>query len=168
MSPSKRSIIHLFAFLAIGAGTLWTTAYSQVFGTASNTITVIVQPITVLQLSAGIVNLTISGSNAIAGQDQMTTTDQTSSLSWGTNSSLQKITASTSLATPLYTLELVAVNPTSGTAASQMTLSTTAADLVLNIGRTSGSCALLYTGIALASQGTGSDAHTITFTVQAQ
>jgi hypothetical protein len=49
-----------------------------------------------------------------------------------------------------------------------VTLSTSAQDLLLNIGRSSGSCTLLYTGIALASQGTGNDVHVITFTVAAQ
>jgi len=144
------------------------SALGQTYGTTSNRITVKVQAITVLQINAGIINLTINGSNAVAGQNQMTTTDQSSTLAWGTNSSTKKITASTSLASPKYTLQLVAVNPTVGTAASQVTLSTTANDFLLNIGRSSGTCGLLYTAIALASQGTGTDSHTVTFTVQTQ
>jgi hypothetical protein len=131
-------------------------------------MTVTVQAITVLQVSAGIVNLSISGSNAIAGQDQMMVTDQSSSLLWGTNSSLRKITVKTNLAAPKFTLKVVSVNPTVGRATAEATLSTTATDFLINIGRSSGSGALLYTGIALASQGTGTDSHTITFTVQAQ
>jgi hypothetical protein len=142
--------------------------YSQTYGTATNAITVKVQAITIVQITGSIVNLTVSGSNAIAGQNQMMTTDQTSTLSWGINSSLKKITVNTSLAAPKFTLQLVAVSPTVGTAASQVTLSTTANDLVLNIGRSSGSCGLLYTAVALASQGTGTDSHTITFTVVTQ
>jgi hypothetical protein len=65
-------------------------------------------------------------------------------------------------------LKIVAVNPTAGNAAAEVTLTTTASDFLTNIGRSSGSCGLLYTAIALASQGTGTDSHTITFTVQAQ
>jgi hypothetical protein len=149
-------------------GILPSLGIGQTYGTATNTITVKVQTITVLQISAGIINLNISGSNAIAGQDQMMATDQSSTLSWGINSSLKKITVNTSLAVPKFTLQLVALNPTAGTAASQVTLSTTANDLLTNVGRSSGSCGLLYTAIALASQGTGTDAHTITFTVQTQ
>ena len=158
----------LFLSVAFFLTTVPKCALSQTYGTASNTITVKVQVITVLQINIGIVNLNITGANAVAGQDQMMTTDQSSTLSWGTNSSLKKITVNTSLASPKFTLELVAVNPTAGTAASQVTLSTTANDFLLNIGRTSGSCGLLYTAVALASQGTGTDAHTITFTVQSQ
>ncbi|MGB2868905.1 MAG: hypothetical protein WBD36_10665 [Bacteroidota bacterium] len=144
------------------------TAWGQVYGTANHTVTVTVATLSYLQVNLGTVNLDISGANAVAGQNSMSVTDQTSSLSWGTNSSLQKITASTSLAAPLFSLKLLAVTPTTGVAAPEVTLTTTAADLVLNVGRSKGSCTLKYTGIALASQGTGSDAHTVTFTVLAQ
>jgi hypothetical protein len=149
-------------------GFLPSFGFGQTYGNATNIVTVNVQPVTVLQISSGIINLSIAGSNAVAGQDQMMTTDQTSTLLWGTNSSLKKITASTSLAAPLFTLKLVALSPTVGTSAPQVTLSTTANDLLLNIGRSSGSCGLQYTAVALASQGTGTDSHTITFTVQTQ
>jgi hypothetical protein len=110
----------------------------------------------------------ISDVNAVAGEDMMTVTDQNSRLLWGTNSSGRKITASTSLVAPLFRLALVAVSPTAGTAAPEITLSTIPRDLLLNIGRTSGSCSLRYTGTALASQGVGTDVHSITFTVQSQ
>jgi hypothetical protein len=160
--------VYATALFVILLGLLPNSGFGQTYGTATNTITVKVQVITVLQISAGIINLNISGSDAIAGQDQMMTTDQTSTLLWGTNSSLKKITVNTSLATPKYTLQLVALNPTVGTAAAQVTLSTIANDLLTNIGRSSGSCGLLYTAIALASQGTGTDSHTITFTVTTQ
>lgn len=131
----------------------------------TNSITVIVQPITVVQVSVGILSFSFSGSNAIAGQDQMILADQTSTLSWGTNSSSKKITVSTDLSSPKYTLQIEAVSPTAGVAASPATLSTVAADLITGIGRSMGSCSLRYTVIALASQGTGTDSHTITFTV---
>ena len=158
----------LYALFVVILGILPQNVFGQTYGTATNRITVKVQTITVVQIIGSIVNLNISGSNAIAGQDQMMTTDQTSTLSWGTNSSLKKITVNTSLASPKFTLQLMTVNPTIGTAASQVTLSTTANDLLLNIGRSSGTCGLLYTAIALASQGTGTDSHTITFTIQTQ
>ncbi len=143
-------------------------SYAQTYGTANHRVTVTVNAITVLQLSSGIINLAISGSNAIAGQDQMTVTDQSSTLSWGTNSSLRKVTVNSNVAAPKFTLKVVAVNPTSGNATSEVTLTTSAADFILNIARSSGTCGLLYTGIALASQGTGTDSHTITYTVAAQ
>ena len=152
-------------FLLLCCFSMPQVAQGQVFGTASNSITVVVQPITYVQVTVGILNLSFSGTNAVAGQDQMTLTDQTSTLMWGTNSSSKKITVKTSLASPKYTLQLEAVSPTAGVSAGQLTLTTTAKDLITGMGRTMGSCALLYKVTALASQGTGADAHTITFTI---
>jgi hypothetical protein len=114
------------------------------------------------------VNLSITGAAAVAGQNQMSVVDQSTTLYWGVNTTPKKITAVSNLASPKYTLQLVALNPTQGTAAAQSTVDNTAADLVLNIGLTKGSCTLQYTGIALASQGTGSDSHTVTFTITTQ
>ena len=167
-SSVGRVDFRLWLLVAVLVSTGYRETECQVYGSAGHTVTVDVQPVTVLQLNAGIVNLSITGTEAVAGQNQMIVTDQTSTLLWGTNSSQKKITVNTSLASPLYTLKILAVSPTVGTAAAEVTLSTIASDLVLNIGRNSGSCQLRYTGIALASQGTGTDAHTITFTVQTQ
>ena len=138
------------------------------YATSSHTVTVVVSTITLIQVSSGVVNLTVSGANAVAGQDLMTVVNQGTSLLWGINSSMKKITVATSLAAPLFSLKLRALNPTQGTAAPQVTLSPISADFLLNVGRSSGNCSLEYTAEALASQGTGSDLHTITFTVQSQ
>lgn len=143
-------------------------AGAQVFGTDAHTVTVQVAPITSVRVTGGSVNLNISSANAVAGEDQMSVSDQSTSLLWGTNSSLRKISVSTSLAAPKYMLQLLALNPSTGTAAPEVTMSAASRDLLLNIGRSSGSCTLRYTGIALASQGTGNDVHVITFTVAAQ
>ena len=141
---------------------------AQIYGTDFHTVTVTVQPIAVLQVTSGTVNLTIDGSTAVAGQDQMTVIDQTTSLLWGVNSSNQKITVASSLVSPMFALKLAAVSPTQGVAAPEVTLNAVTSDLLLGIGRSSGSCTLRYTGVALASQGTGSDPHSITFTIVAQ
>lgn len=141
--------------------------YGQ-FGVSSHTVTVQVSQLSYLQVNGGAVNLNITSANSTAGQDQMTLTEQSTSLQWGTNKGTQKVTAVSNLVTPNYTLKLVALSPTVGTAAAEFTLNSTANDLLLDIGRSAGSCTLKYTGIALASQGTGSDAHTITFTIQTQ
>ncbi len=144
-------------------------AFAQTFGSDFHTVTVQVSPITVMQLSPpGAVTLPISGADAVAGQDQMSASIEPTQLLWGTNSSLRKITVSTGLATPLFTLSIAAINPTVGTAISQFEVNTTAKDLLRDIGRSSGRCTLRYTGTALASQGTGTDLHLITFTIQAQ
>jgi len=151
------------------AGLLLHTQNAQAqIGSDSHTATVQVSTITAVQVSSGTVNMNIMGASIVAGQDQMSIVDQTTSLLWGINSSTKKITVNSNLASPIFTLKVLAFSPTVGTAASEVTLNTTAADFMLNVGKSSGSCTLKYTGIALASQGTGSDAHTITFTVQTQ
>jgi hypothetical protein len=144
------------------------SARAQVYGTGAHTVTVQVSVITAVRVTVGTVNLNISNANVVAGQNQMSVTDQSTSLLWGTNSSARKIAVSTSLVAPKYTLKLLALNPTQGTAAPEVTLSSASRDLLLNIGRSTGSCTLRYTGTALASQGTGNDVHVITFTVQTQ
>lgn len=159
------SRIQTLALMIVCGGGL-VSLHSQT--TAGHTVTVQVSPITMLQVSSGTVNMTIDGSNALAGQDVMTTTNTSTSLLWGINSSLKKITVQTSLVSPKFTLKLVALTPSQGSAAPEVTLSAGAGDLLLNVGRSKGDCTLQYSGIALASQGTGSDAHTITFTIQAQ
>ncbi len=143
-------------------------AFAQSFGSDFHTVTVQVNPITVMQVSAGSVMLSLTGADAVAGQDQMTASDASTQLLWGTNSSLRKITAGTSLATPLYTVNLVALNPTVGIAGPEFPLNTAAQDLLRDIGRSSGRCTLRYTASVLASQGTGTDLHIITFTILAQ
>jgi hypothetical protein len=163
----QRAIIIMGAVLLATAVTS-VPARSQVFGTDNHTVTVQVAQITVIDLTVGAVGLTMANGTIIAGQDMMTVQNQTSQLRWGTNSSGRKITVRTSLAVPLFQLNLQAVNPTRGTAAPEITLSTVSQDLLLNVGRSMGSCYLRYTGIALASKGIGTDNHVITFTVQAQ
>jgi len=136
--------------------------------TAHHTVTVVVQTITLLQINVGTVALNITGAGLIAGQNQMTATDQSTTISWGTNSSLKKITVNTNLAAPIFAMKVLALNPTVGTAATEVTLSTVASDLIINIGRSSGTSSLQYTGVALASQGVGKDTHSITYTIQSQ
>jgi hypothetical protein len=158
-----RFIIALFV-LSVPAG----EAVAQVYGSGNHTVTVQVSVITKLSVTAAAVNLNVTSANAVAGQNAMTVSNQSSQILWGVNSSLRKITARSNLAAPTFQVQLVAVNPTRGTAAAQQILSTTAKDLLLNIGRSLGSATLGYSATVLASQGTGTDAHTITFTITAQ
>lgn len=133
-----------------------------------HTVMVVVQPVSVLQTSVSTVQLPLNGAGLTAGQDAMSVSDQTTVLLWGTNSSLQKISVRTNLTAQKFVTKALAVAPTAGTAASEVTLSAVDKDLVLAVGRSAGSATIRYTGIALASQGTGSDIHTITFTIVAQ
>lgn len=137
-------------------------------GTDAHTVTVQVDQITLLAVDLGSVNLTVDGSTALPGQDEMIVVDQSSLLLWGTNASAQKITVGTSLAAPLFTLQVVALSPSAGTPAPEQVLATVAADFLRDIGLSSGSAQIRYTGVALASQGAGTDTHVITFTVVAQ
>jgi hypothetical protein len=142
---------------------------AQTYGSRSHTVTVNVATITNVAVSSGSVSLTIALANVTAGVDLMgPVTNTATTLLWGINSSLKKITARTNLAAPNYILKVLAVSPTTGTAAPEVTLSTTATDFMTNVGRSSGTCTLQYSGYALASKGVGSDSHTITFTIIAQ
>ncbi len=139
---------------------------AQVYGSRSHNVTVNVATINVVAVSAGSVSLTIGLADVTAGVDLMgPATNSATSLLWGSNSSLKKITVRTNLAAPMYTLKILAVSPTAGTAAPEVTLSTIDTDFMTNVGRSSGSCTLQYSGFALASAGVGTDSHTVTFTI---
>ena len=165
----RRRAAHLAFAAALVAVIISTpTASAQIFDTGTHTINIQVSPITVLAVQGGAVTLNVTDANVTAGVDAMTVQDQSTRLAWGTNSSARKITAQTSLAAPLFELRLVALSPTRGNPGPEMLLGTAPKDLMLNIGRSRGSCTLRYTGTALASEGIGTDSHTITFTVTTQ
>jgi hypothetical protein len=137
---------------------------------ASHTATVNVSQIAVVGVSSGVVSLSITGAGVVAGVNQMTATDQSTTMSWGANTSTAKIAVKTSLVVQKYTLQVQAINITgvpssSGITAPVVTLTTTSTDFMTGIGLKRGTCNLLYTGTALASAGVGSDSHTITFTI---
>ena len=143
-------------------------ASGQTFGTDAHTVRVSILPIASVNLSVGAVSLDLANGTIIPGQDQMAITDESTILSWGINSANRKITASTSLSAPLFQLKMAALSPTRGTPAPEFVVSTVAQDVLLDVGKSTGTCAIRYTGTALASQGPGTDSHVITFTVQTQ
>ena len=155
----------LMVFAAILGG--GNSAYCQ-FGSDSHSVTVVVQQITIVQTNVGSIAMQITSTDAIAGQDLMSISNQTGILLWGTNVSSMKTTVSTNLLTPLYTLKVGAINPTQGTPTPEVILSTTPTDFLRDIGRSSGTCSILYTGIASAQTPSGTDSHVITFTIQSQ
>ena len=125
-----------------------------------------VSTINELSITGGNFTLTISA--ATAGSNPTDATDNTTTdLNWTTNAASKKITVATSLAAPTFTLKVVAQTVTGGTAAAEVTLSTIAANFVTGIATTTGSCDLSYTAQATAAQGTGSDAHVVTYTLTA-
>ena len=134
--------------------------------TASHTVTVTVSAINEVSISGGNVSLAINSgsSSGPATASDATTAD----LLWSTNESNKKITVATSLATVDYPLTVEALNVTGGTSGGQVTLSTTAQDLVTGISLTSGTADLSYEASAAASAGVGSNAHTVTYTITAE
>jgi hypothetical protein len=161
---SMKSLVSLALLVALVCFPLG--VHAQTYGSRSHTVTVNVATINNVAVSSGSVSLTIGLANVTAGVDLMgPATNTATSLLWGSNSSLKKITARTNLAAPKYTLKVLATSPTAGTAAPEVTLSTTDKDFMTNVGRSSGTCTLQYSGYALASTGVGTDSHTITFTI---
>ena len=132
----------------------------------SHTVTVQVTAINEIAVSGGNVTLTIDSATASA-QPLPAVDATTCDLLWTTNEADKKITVATDLAAPKFTLFLLAQNVNGGTAAPQVTLSTTATDLVTGVSETVGSCDLAFVALATAAQGTGSDVHTITYTITA-
>lgn len=130
----------------------------------NHTVTVQVNAVNEIGLSGG--NITLTVDTAVPGSDLTGPTDNTTcDLAWTTNQASKKVTVQTDQAAPSFTLKVAAQNVSGGTAAAEVTLSTTAQDFVTGISQTVGSCDLAYTASATAAQGTGSDVHTITYTI---
>lgn len=164
-----KNISLLLAALSFFSLALPQCAIAQVYGSDFHAVNVTVGTVNIVQVSAGTVSLSIGTAQVVAGVDLMgPVTNSATSLLWGFNSSNRKVTVQTTLADRKYILKVLCVAPTQGTAAPEVTLSTTATDFLINAGRSSGSCSIQYSGSALASAGVGADSHTITFTVAVQ
>jgi hypothetical protein len=133
--------------------------------TATQSVTVTVSSIDEVAVTGGAVTLTIN--SATAGSEPDAASDSTTGLAWTTNDAGQKITVETDLASPTFTLQVLATGVTGGSAALEQTVSHTAADFITGMSAQTGGCTLQYDASASAAQGTGSDGHTITFTMLA-
>jgi hypothetical protein len=145
---------------------LFITGYTHAADNDSHTVTVTVSAINELAITGGNVTLTINSATA-GSQPDDAVDNTTADLDWTTNESSKKITivSDLSAAAQNFTLLAVAQNVTGGTAASQVTVDNSADDFVTGVATTVGGCDIQYTGQATVSQGTGSDVHTITFTL---
>lgn len=123
----------------------------------------------------GNVNLTIS--SALAGQEPSLVTSETGQLQWSTLEldPTKKITAQTSLGSSKFTLtaRALSVSAGDGTAVGEIALTVLPADLVVDIPAgipvgDPGTCTLRYVASATASDGTGTDFHTVTYTIMDQ
>ena len=130
---------------------------------AGHQVTVQVNAINELALTGG--NITLTVSTATAGQEPDSVTNNACSLAWTDNQANRKITVATNLASPLFTLKVLAQSVTGGSAAPEVTLSNTAADFVTGVSKTTGGCTLRYATAVTAAQGTGTDVHTVTYTL---
>ena len=143
---------------------------SHIFSAATDnhTVTVTLTAINEVAITGGNITLTIN--TAVAGGEPSDAVDNTTcDLDWTTNEASKKITVVSNLSAAAqdFTLLVVAQSVTGGTAASEVTVDDSAADFVTAISTTTGGCDLQYTGQALISDGTGSDVHTITYTLTA-
>ena len=123
----------------------------------------------------GDVSLTIT--TAAAGQQPPAVTDETGQLEWTTlvTDAVKKIITQTNLAGPSYTLSVraISISAGDGTGAGAVVLSTTPADLVVDIPSgiqplDPGTCTLRYTASATVTGGAGTDNHSVTFTITDQ
>ena len=146
--------------------TLFLSGYAVASNTDHHTVTVTVSAINELAIAGGSVTLTIHTATAGSGPDDVVD-NATASLAWTTNESSKKITIATNLASQKFTLKALAQTVTGGSAASEVTVTDTPTSFVTGIAKTTGGCAIQYTAHATAAQGTGSDVHTITFTLTA-
>ncbi|MBI5058800.1 hypothetical protein HZB60_03330 [candidate division KSB1 bacterium] len=122
-----------------------------------------------LSLTGGGITLVVA--SATAGSHPDPASDNTCGLVWtkGVADPTQKITARTSLGGPAFVLTVEAQSVVQGTGTGLVTLTTTDADLVTDITSTlSGSALLYYEVSATAPQGSGTEEHTITYTITAQ
>lgn len=124
---------------------------------------------------SGDVSLTVT--TAAAGQQPSAVIDESAQLEWTTllTDPVKKIIAQTNLAGANFTLSVRAVSISSGdgTGAGAVVLSTTPADLVVDVPAgieavDPGTCTLRYTASATAASGSGSDHHSVTFTITDQ
>jgi hypothetical protein len=122
-------------------------------------------------------DISLNITTAAAGQQPPAVTDETGQLEWTTlvADPVKKIIAQTNLASPSYVLSVRAVNISSGdgTGAGAIVLSTSPADLVVDIPSgiqpvDPGICTLRYTASATATGGAGTDNHSVTFTITDQ
>jgi hypothetical protein len=126
-----------------------------------------------LSLAGGNVTLTIH--SAMAGSQPAGAESESCQLRWTTlvSDPIQKITIHTNLAAPHFTLRAQANDLHHGEDADEVTLSTMAHDFVTSIPANvtisdPGECGISYSASASAANGTGTDNHTITFTIVAQ
>lgn len=147
-------------FLSLGISFLFLSAPAWASDTANHTVTVTVSAVNEVAITGGNVSLNIGSTYAAADST-------TAGLTWSTNESSKKITVASSLATIVYPLVVSATGVSGGTAAAAVTLTNVAQDFVTGISLTDGTAGLSYSATSTAGDGTGVEAHTVTYTILA-
>ena len=114
-------------------------------------------------------NLIIS--TATAGQEPDPVIDESCGLRYskGAGEPTMKVTARTNHAGPQFDLQVEAFNAENGNPTGVVNLSTTSQDLITDVTAVSNkSCDLRYRAVSATSDGTGSETHTVTYTIVAQ
>lgn len=155
----KKTVIWLMAIIVIFSF----AKLSFAANTDSHTVTVTVGTVNEIAITGGGLILTIDSVD-------FTATDSTCSLDWATNQTSKKVTVATTVGVPpqLFGLTVEATGIVGGGASSGVvTLSHGAAaqDLMTGISEEIGGCTLLYEASAAPDQGTGTDVHTVTYTL---
>ena len=147
-------------------GLIYLSSAAKVFSqaSASHTVTVTVTAINEVALSGGNISLSVNTADS-SGQPVEAIDNSTCDLKWTSTKTAKKITVATNVGSPAFTLKVIAQNVSGGTAASEVTLSTSTQDFVTGIAATKGRCNLGYTLSATSADGTGSDVHIVTFTL---
>jgi hypothetical protein len=122
------------------------------------------------QMNLGGGNPTLTINSAVAGSDPTSVLNTTTTISYRGQVNVTRITVQTTCPGQKFTLTVVATGVTKGTAQSAVTLVNGAAalNLITNIPTVWGStvtATLNYTASALFSQGTGTDTHTVKYTL---
>ncbi len=152
--------------LFVGIVLLVASQIANAGNTATQTVTFEVQAINEISVSGNPGNLIVS--TATAGSEPDVATDNSTSYSITTNESSKKITGSISAAMPANTtLQINLTAPTGGSSAGDVTLTTTAADLVTGIATVAESgLTITYKFSATVSAGVvTSDSRTVTLTL---
>jgi hypothetical protein len=132
--------------------------------TDSHTVTVTVNTINEIAVTGG--NLLLTINTATAGSEPNNAVDETTGLQWTSNASGKRITIESDIdSSPGYTLKALATGVDGGTPEAEVTISSVAQNYIGGVSTTTGSSTTRYTASATAAGGTGSDVHTITFTI---
>lgn len=122
-------------------------------------------------------NQTLAITTGSPGAEPIPIVNTSATLAYKRQTVVSKITVGTACSGQRFTLRVLAISVTRGTAAPEVTLTNgmLAADFITDIPRTgaiNATCTLQYTGSATYSQGNstelGDDIHTVTYTILAQ